>query len=257
MRILNSFFSKAALAMVLMAGLVLTADYNKVAHAEDTDPFELPGQFNASIAFVSEYRYRGLDQSQENAAIQGSMDWSHEKGFYLGVWASNVNFVDTASAEFDIYAGVAREYYGITFDIGLLYYTYPSALDDLKYDFLEYHFGISTECDLLSLSAAVNYAPEFYAGSGNATYMSFDAGLPLAHGVSLTGHAGYQWLTNAATYGVGNSDPSRDYADWSVGLGYTTNGFDLSITYVDTDLTEADKSSGADGTAVFGISRSF
>ena len=27
---------------------------------------------------------------------------------------------------------------------------------------------------MLSLSTTVNYAPEFYAGSGNATYMSFD-----------------------------------------------------------------------------------
>jgi uncharacterized protein (TIGR02001 family) len=185
---LNSLFSKAALAMVLMAGLVLTADYNKVAHAEDTDPFKLPGQFNASLAFVSDYRYRGLDQSSESAAIQGSFDWSHDKGFYLGVWASNVAFGDSASTEFDIYAGVAREYYGITFDIGLLYYTYPGALDDLEYDFLEYYFGIIKEWDMLSLSTTVNYAPESYAGSGNATYMSFDAGVPLAHGVSLSGH---------------------------------------------------------------------
>ena len=45
--------------------------------------------------------------------IKGSFDWAHEKGYYLGVWGSNVDFGEGgalagqgASTEFDFYAGV-------------------------------------------------------------------------------------------------------------------------------------------------------
>ncbi len=68
------------------------------------------------------------------ALIKGSFDWAHEKGYYLGVWGSNVDFGEGgasagqgASTEFDFYAGVARQYYGIDIDVGYLFYTYPGA----------------------------------------------------------------------------------------------------------------------------------
>ena len=68
------------------------------------------------------------------ALIKGSFDWAHEKGYYLWVWGSNVGFGEGgalagqgASTEFDFYAGVARQYYGIDIDVGYLFYTYPGA----------------------------------------------------------------------------------------------------------------------------------
>ena len=68
------------------------------------------------------------------ALIKGSFDWAHEKGYYLGVWGSNVDFGEGgasagqgASTEFDFCAGVARQYYGIDIDVGYLFYTYPGA----------------------------------------------------------------------------------------------------------------------------------
>lgn len=259
MRKLSSLITNTALAIILMASLIFTVDHNRVAQAADNDPFKLPGQFNGFLGFVTEYRFRGLDQSDEHPAIQGSFDWSHEKGYYLGIWGSNVDFNDgsSASTEFDIYAGVTREYYGINFDIGLLWYTYPGATSGLEYDFFEYRMSIGHEWELLSLSASINHSPEFFGGSGDATYMSYDAGIPLGHGIDLSAHLGYQWLTDAAKYGVGSVDPTIDYLDWGIGLGYSTNGFDLSVTYIDTDLSKQDRAIGADGTAVFGISRSF
>jgi uncharacterized protein (TIGR02001 family) len=259
MRKLNDLISKTAIAILLVASLVFVADHNNTAQAEDTDLIKIPGSFSSSFAIVSEYRYRGLDQSDEHPALQGSFDWSHEKGYYLGVWGSNVDFNDgdNANTEFDIYGGITREYYGISFDLGILYYVYPGANEGLNYDFVEYYFGLGKEWEMLSLNASVNYAPQFYAGSGDATYMSYDAGVPLGHGLALSAHVGYQWLTDAAKYGVGSVDPTIDYLDYSVGLSYTTNGFDLSVTYVDTDLSKADRAIGADDTVVFGVSRSF
>ena len=49
-----------------------------------------------------------------------------------------------------------------------------------------------------------------------------------------------------------------DYYDWSVGLGYNLEGFDLSVQYIDTDLDEPSEcADGCDQRVIFGISRSF
>ena len=257
MRILTSFVLKSALSTLLVLSMMFSTGLVSQAQAEDAN--FLPGSFSGTFGIVSEYRFRGVTQSDEHPALQGSFDWSHEKGYYLGVWGSNVDFGDgdNASTEFDIYGGVAREYYGINIDLGFVYYTYPGANDSLNYDFFEYRAALGYEWELLSLSGSVNYSPQNYAGSGDSTYMSYDAEVPLLHGIGLSAHVGRQWLTDAAKFGVGSSDPTRDYVDWSVGLGYSTHGFDLSVTYVDTDLKTADIADGADETAIFGISRSF
>ena len=253
MRKLNSIISKTALAMLLIASLIFVAGHNRVAHAEDSDPFKLPGQFTGSFGFFSDYVFRGVSQTEEHPALQGNFDWNHEKGYYLGVWGSNVNFADgdQANIEMDWYAGVAREYYGITFDVGAVYYSYPGANEDIELDYFEYKFGMSRDFSLVSMSGTVFYTPENTGSSGNATYVSYDAGLPLLQGISLSAHIGYQWLTDETTA------TRPDYADWSLGLGYSTNGFDLSVTYVDTGLSKAECAKNCDARAVFGVSRSF
>ena len=52
-----------------------------------------------------------------------------------------------------------------------------------------------------------------------------------------------------------------DYTDWSIGLGYTVDQFDLSLRYVDTDTDSALQiNNGAfanDSRVVFMVSTSF
>jgi uncharacterized protein (TIGR02001 family) len=250
---LNSFVSKTTLAVIFMFGLIFTADHNRIANAEGSDPFKLPGQFTGSFGFISDYTFRGVSQTEEHPALQGNFDWGHEKGYYLGVWGSNVNFADgdQANIEVDYYAGIAREYYGVTFDVGGVYYAYPGANEDLELDYFEYKFGLSYELPMVGVSTTVFYTPENTGSSGNATYITFDAEAPLAQGIGLTAHIGHQWLTDEGTA------TRPDYVDWSIGLGYSTNGFDLSVAYVDTGLSNTECAKNCDARAVFGVSRSF
>ena len=64
---------------------------------------------------TTDYRFRGISQNDEDFAIQGGFDYAHDSGFYAGLWASNVDFqiqtVDDASAELDIYAGSTLAYW--------------------------------------------------------------------------------------------------------------------------------------------------
>ena len=51
-----------------------------------------PHAFSANIGAVSNYMWRGVSQTQDGPAVQGGLDYAHSSGFYLGTWASNVDW---------------------------------------------------------------------------------------------------------------------------------------------------------------------
>src|SRR3546814_13206433 len=57
--------------------------------------------FTRSAAVVSDYRFRGVSQTGEDAAIQGSIGISHESGLYAGVWGSSVDLGATDGVVLD------------------------------------------------------------------------------------------------------------------------------------------------------------
>ena len=61
----------------LAAAFALTIGSN-VASAEIT----------GNVSLTSDYKFRGISQSDESPAIQGGLDYAHDSGFYVGTWAS-------------------------------------------------------------------------------------------------------------------------------------------------------------------------
>jgi uncharacterized protein (TIGR02001 family) len=64
-------------------------------------------EVSSTVTLASDYDFRGISQSAKDPALQLSLDWAGDSGFYVGAWASNVDFgPDTVSdVELDIYAG--------------------------------------------------------------------------------------------------------------------------------------------------------
>ena len=213
------------------------------------------GNFSANVGLFNQYSFRGIDQSGEEAAVQGGFDWAHDSGFYIGTWASNVDFNDNDSVtEFDFYGGYAKEIQnGINLDLSMIGYTYPGAYASSNYDYYEYSFGLGKSIGPVSFSTAINYSPEFFAKSGDATY--WQGGLDCEfQGIKISGHVGKQWIDLETTYGA------PDYVDYSIGASYAWQGFDLSVAYVDTDVDAGWNStdqSGKEGRTIFGLSKSF
>ena len=213
------------------------------------------GNFSANVGLFNQYSFRGIDQSGEEAAVQGGFDWAHDSGFYIGTWASNVDFNDNDSVtEFDFYGGYAKEIQnGINLDLSMIGYTYPGAYASSNYDYYEYSFGLGKSIGPVSFSTAINYSPEFFAKSGDATY--WQGGLDYEFKeIKISGHVGKQWIDLETTYGA------PDYVDYSIGTSYALQGFDLSVAYVDTDVDAGWNStdqSGKEGRTIFGLSKSF
>jgi uncharacterized protein (TIGR02001 family) len=101
---------------IVLATAVATALTSGVAFAE----------LSANASFTSNYMWRGMTQTSDQAAAQGGLDWSHDSGIYVGTWASNVDFSGVGDGyEMDLYAGFAGEAGDFGYDIGVATYMYP------------------------------------------------------------------------------------------------------------------------------------
>ena len=219
---------------MLLVAAVSTFLLNGPTPASAADEGLVPGvSISANVAMLNQYRWRGLDQSNTQPAIQGGFDLAHTSGFYIGTWMSNVDWGTTKnSTELDIYGGYGFELpNGVGVDLNFTAFEYPGAAASNKYDFEEYGIGLSKDFGVAALSAGFNHSPEFFGDSGDAQYAQggLDIPLPVA-GAGLSAHVGHQWIDDNSTYGV------PDYIDWSVGLTVPVMGVDLGLTYIDTDL---------------------
>ena len=222
-----------------------------------------PGEFSANVSLVSEYYFRGISQTDDAPALQGGFDWSvplgKESGVsaYLGVWGSNVDFneaggVDGATLETDIYGGFSGEFgsTGLGWDVGFIYYAYPGAASSLNYDFLEGQVALSYDFGFLAATAGVNYSDDYFGKSGEAYYPKLAIDVPVGKYLTLSAHVAKQYIEKNTVFG------QPDYVDWSVGATVNVAGFDLNVTYSDTDISSS-RCSDACGMALFSVSRSF
>ena len=79
--------------------------FSGIAMAEEAaSPHAVTGNFT----LTTDYAFRGVSQTNEDAAVQGGFDYAHSPtGLYAGIWGSNVSF-PPGSIELDYYGGWAK-----------------------------------------------------------------------------------------------------------------------------------------------------
>jgi uncharacterized protein (TIGR02001 family) len=190
------------------------------------------GAFSGNVAITSNYLYRGITQSGDGPAIQGGFDYAVNQ-FYAGVWASSVEFGDNTSTEIDYYAGFSPTYEQFTFDVGVLYYSYPDAIDTPEQNFVEIYGGVSTTVqEMVKVGFSVAYSPEFYAETGPAWYPALDVSVPFAEIFSAGFHYGYQSFSD---------DDNMSYSEYNLSLTASFEGFDFTLGYSDTSQEAGDE----------------
>lgn len=219
-----------------------------------------PHEFSANVALSTDYMYRGGSQTNEQPAISGGFDYGHSSGLYVGLWASNVDFGDSANIEIDYYGGIAGEFSnGISWDVGGLYYQYPGVTDADEaggdFDFFEaygslgYTFGdIQLEP---SISAFFAYSPDYFGETGDSYYVALDLGFSLPYDFGLAFQYGNQMFDDEAAAGT-------DYQHYSVGLSKDLSIFTFDVSwYGDIEDTDTFWGDGPSEALVFTISSSF
>ena len=261
----------AVLALPMMPG---------VAAAQETAPPKAI-TVSGSVALVSDYRFRGVSQTDEEGAIQGGITVTHESGFYVGIWASNLAGWGTfggSNMELDLIGGYSHPLGGGTLDVGLTWYMYPGGAD--KTDFAEPYVKLSGTIGPANLLAGVAYAPPqqalgkwYFTGADAVAGVYNDPG-DKEDNLYLWGDANVGIPKTALTakahigYSDGNSGlgpngtsvaPTGSYFDWMLGADYALGPVTLGVSYVDTDISRRESayllpnfSSTKDGSTIAG-----
>tara|TARA_B100000678_G_scaffold286291_2_gene290799 strand:- start:1278 stop:1985 length:708 start_codon:yes stop_codon:yes gene_type:complete len=234
------------IAPLAMAATILTASPAFAQDEEESSAIEL----SANVALVTDYRFRGVSFSDEDLAIQGGIDLSHESGFYIGTWASSLEegAGPFGHTELDVYGGWAGDLAeGVSVDIGLLYYAYPNSTPGVDTEYFEPYASIGTALGPVEATFGVAYAWDQDSLGGDNTYIYGDLGTAVPDTpVSVTAHLGYS--DGSLDYGSGG------YLDWSVGADVSLDILTLGVAYIDTDLPSV---AGQDSAVVFTLGASF
>jgi hypothetical protein len=271
------------------AVLALAAATPALAQDEESSAFSVTG----SVGLVSDYRFRGVSQSDKEMAIQGGITINHESGFYAGTWGSNLAGWGTfggSNMELDLFAGYKVQLNdAVAVDTGLTWFMYPGGADTT--DFAELFLKVSGTAGPVNLLGGVAYAPKQEAlGRVYFNGTSAGTGIPDAPGdkednlyiwgdisssipntpVTLKGHLGYSNGNSGLGPNGTSVAPTGKYLDWLVGADVAVGPVVLGVSYVDTDISKSESayllpnfsstkngSSIASGKVVFSVSAAF
>ncbi len=208
----------------LFVASVIAAAVAAPAHAE----------LSANIGMVSDYHFRGIDQGSGATASAG-IDYSHDLGVYVGTWVADV----TTGIEYDLYAGYAGEFSGVSVDVGYFTYNYTNDVFDDTYAEVSASVGFGP--------VSLQYAMGTYDNYGTALDYTF---------TGITGE--YQGFY--ATYGSHGKDFDGSYIE--LGYGTEVGGFDTGIAVISADSTlaptlDVNNTVQGDVSVVFSLGKSF
>jgi hypothetical protein len=274
---MNILCRAAAVALLALPCAAQAQAVAPEAGATDAAP-TLAVTVTGSATIASDYRFRGVSQSDRQMAVQGGVTVAHESGFYIGTWGSNLAGWGTfggANMELDLIGGYkAALGDNATLDVGLTWYMYPGGSD--KTDFAEPYVKLTGTAGPATLTAGAAYAPRqealgrWYDTGADAAagvynhpgakddnlYLWGDAAAGIA-GTPFTAkaHIGHSWGQDGLGPNATAVAPTGDYWDWSLGADATWRNLTFNVSYVDTDISGRDAaylrpsfSKGQDGT---------
>jgi uncharacterized protein (TIGR02001 family) len=234
-------FNRAAMSVALSAAALVSSPVFAQDKAEDA---AAPGPIAVafSLSAVSDYRFRGVSLSSEKAALQPSITLTHDSGFSLGLWGSNIADNGGDNIEIDATLGYSKEFGSVTANAGAVAYLYPGA-KNLNYG--EVFGGLKTAVGPGHVGANVAYAPkQKNIGNKDNIYYGVTADLPL----------GELPVTLVGSFGIENGAFGNNKRDWSAGADFDIVGVTAGVRYIDTARTTA---AGSGKTIVVSLTKSF
>lgn len=199
-----------------------------------TDGFAqtIPQGFSAYATLTTDYRFRGVSRTGGDPAIQGSADYTHPSGFFVGVWASTVGDSDHRTGkdfdggEIDYYTGYGRnlgdDWFG---SATLIRYAYVGEASRLDFDNTELVLAADFRDQL---SGSLAYA-RYDSGDGSLAY-ELSARHLIANHFQFSARLGFNDLENI----VGGR-----YLYWDLGVSKVFRHLTLDLRYSDSDQNAA------------------
>jgi len=185
-------------------------------------------EFTFNLGGTTDYRYRGISQSNLNPALQGGADYTNNPtGLYAGTWLSSIKWITDVGGnddvEWDLYAGKKGDIAShLSYDAGVLSYVYPSnnlghVAGFVNANTTELYGQLTYKVVNLKYSHAFTNLFGVPTSKGS-TYIDLWSSIDISDGFSLGLHAGHQKVEN---------NDSLSYSDWKVGV--TRDFYDISF----------------------------
>ncbi|SOB78726.1 conserved hypothetical protein [Sphingomonas guangdongensis] len=273
-------FYQAAALVLLAASPVAAQAQTTAGDTADAGETEPPAAItvSGSAAIASDYRFRGVSQSDREMAVQSGITVGHRSGVYAGVWASNLASWGTfggANMELDLIGGYkAALADNATLDVGLTWYMYPGGAD--KTDFAEPYVKLTGTTGPATLTAGAAYAPKqqalgrwYRTGADAAAGVYTDPGAKddnlylwgdgafalVGTPITAKAHIGHSWGQDGLGPNATAVSPTGKYWDWSIGADATFRNLTFNLSWVDTNISNREAgylrpsfSKGQDGT---------
>ncbi len=232
--------SSKALAAATFAALSFLGTAPAMAD-EAAPPSDITVTGAATIA--SQYRFRGVAQSDNRPVVQGTFTIAHKSGFYISTWASSASgttsppTINIGGTEIDIYGGYTHAIgsTGVTIDGGLYGYVYPGATTGNVW---EVYGSLTKTYGPVSAKIGANFAPAQKVFNYNFTsthrsnlyaYVELGGSIP---GTPLSIH------THLAHTG-GGFDYPKPFFDYNAGITAKYKNLGLDFAVVGTTATRS------------------
>ena len=208
---------------------------------------------SSTVNLASDYTFNGVSQTGNDPALQASLDYAVDSGFYAGTWASNVDFGtgEDTNIEWDVYAGQyfqLNDKFGL--DTGIAYYTYHGDDASSTYNYPEAY-------------AKLGYSSSMGDSEVNFWYSWDYFGLEVSHYIAMVAHTvevvpghNIKVSFDRSTSADENKwawDGKDAYNHYRVEYMTSWQGFDFNLAAENTDM-DIDS---ADARVVFSVSRTF
>lgn len=193
------------------------------------------GTITGTIGATSDYKFRGISQSDNGGAVNGSVEYGQDD-LAIGIWASTVDFSGDPdnNVEIDLYAAYTHGFSENTSLTGKAYfYWYPNAsIPDASYvellAQLDHNFGKFSA----NLNAA--WAPQYSGDTGEAYWFGAGVEVPVTEWATITANVGQQWFADNLAVGI------VDYGTADIGVTLAWQAVSFDLRYVGTDVERVD-----------------
>lgn len=179
-----------------------------------------------SLTLATDYSNRGVSQTDNDFAVQGSFDYDFNNGFSVGTKMSSVQVGD-AYVEYDLYAGYSTSFDAVDVDFSIMRIGYRGGLGS--------HLEFTGQLNYNSVFAGLTTSQDYSDVDGlNFLYPFAGINFSLAD-LDLEFKVG-QSTVNEDMYYMGEDS----YMDFELSTVFDILGFDGKVSFLGTDVEDND-----------------
>ena len=227
-----------SLFIVLIATIPSQACADEYPTAPPTSDWTVTG----SAAVASQYRFRGISESNNGPVVQGTITVAHASGFYVSAWASSApsgnSPVNIGGSELDIYGGYthAIAHSAVVFDGGLYGYVYAGLPADNLY---ELYGSLSETIGPVTGKIGGAFAPGQKVFDTNLSSTARENLYVYVEATGAIPHTPITLHTHLAHTG-GGFDYTKPYLDYTIGATAKWKRLSLDLSLVGTNVSRND-----------------